>query len=197
MNRRMLCLILALMLCLSLVACGTKQPAVTPDAENSAATEAPAATDAAGNPVEAPKAEGEKTDAPASSSEEEEKPAFQPGVDTTLPPDVDVSMGTAEGAEAPVIDDEVPGTQTPTATQPSAQPEETPSQIGDDFDVTTLTYELYNSLSGADQQKVIAMFGSPDDFVRWYKAVEAQYKAEHPDIEIGADGIIDAGALGG
>jgi hypothetical protein len=41
------------------------------------------------------------------------------------------------------------------------------------------------------------MFGSPDDFIRWYKAVEAKYMEEHPGIEIGADGVIDAGSIGG
>ena len=55
-----------------------------------------------------------------------------------------------------------------------------------------LTYEQYNAMSGAQQRQVIEMFASPEEFMKWYRAVEAQYKAEHPDIEIGADGVIDA-----
>lgn len=197
MNRRMLCLILALMLCLSLVACGGRQSAAAPKEENAAASaETPAATDAAGNPVEAPEAAQEKTDAPgtASEAEEETKPAFQPGVDTTLPPEVDAELGV-EDDDTPALED-IPGEST-SGNTPVSQPESTPSQIGDDFNLEELDYEGYHALSGADQQKVIAMFGSPDDFIRWYKAVEAQYKAEHPDIEIGADGAFDAGTLGG
>ena len=196
MNRRILCLVLALVLCLSVMACGKKQPTPAATGDQTAAAAPTTAADAA---QEATSEEGEKTDDPAAEAQKQTEAAsvYQPGVDTTLPPDVEVSMGAVEGVGASDLDDDASGTQAPAATTPTAQPEEEPSQIGDDFDVTTLTYEFYNSLSGADQQKIISMFGSPDDFIRWYKAVEAKYMEEHPGIEIGEGGIVDAGNLGG
>lgn len=115
----------------------------------------------------------------------------------TLPPNVDVSMGVVEGEESGDIDEES-GTD---STQPTEKPEiptENPAEdsiVGDDFDVTTLTYEQYMAMSGADQKKIIDLFSTPEDFLKWFKAVEAQYKAEHPDIEIGGDGNINAGEI--
>jgi len=47
-------------------------------------------------------------------------------------------------------------------------------------------------MSGAQQRQVIEMFASVEEFMKWYRAVEAKYQAEHPDIEIGADGVINA-----
>lgn len=196
MNRRILCLVLAIVLCLSVMACGKKQPAHVATEDQTAAAAPTTVADAA---QEATSAEGEKTDDPAAEAQKqtEAAPAYQPGVDTTLPPDVEVSMGVADGSEDPGIDDDAPSAQTPAATAPAAQPEEEPSQIGDDFDLRSLTYEGYHALSGSDQKKVIAMFGTTDDFMVWYGAVEAQYKAQHPEIEIGEGGIVDAGNLGG
>lgn len=195
MNRRILCLVLALVLCLSVMACGKKQPAPAATEEQTAAAAPTTAADAA---QEVANAEGEKADDPAAEAQKptETAPAYQPGVDTTLPPEVEASLGVEED-DTPLIDDDSFETQTPAATAPAAQPEEEPSQIGDDFDLRSLTYEGYHALSGSDQKKVIAMFGTTDDFMVWYGAVEAQYKAQHPEIEIGEGGIVDAGNLGG
>ena len=198
MNRKLLCFALALILCLSLMACGSRQnPSAAAEATAPAETVS-AQDDAAAVEADTAKAEQEKTDAPASESQKETEtaPAFQPGVDTTLPPEVDASLGV-EKDDTPEIPDDDASEQQPSGNAPAAQPDNTPSQIGPDFDLRSLTYEGYQALSGADQQKVIDMFGSSDDFMVWYGAVEAQYKAQHPDIEIGADGVVDAGNLGG
>lgn len=126
--------------------------------------------------------------------------------DPTIPPE-NVQMGTTEGEKDDgILDEESQGSGTPSTqpTQPSQPEETTPIQpeetepsdgnvLGENFDLYSLTYEGYHALTGEQQKAVIELFGSPDDFMVWYKAVEAIYKAEHPDIEIGGDGNVDFG----
>lgn len=147
---------------------------------------------------------GEETAAPTEygpsetrAPQENEESGAQPE-EGTLPPGVDVSLGVVEGEESGDIDEDfedVPSVEQPTEkpADPTEQPEGD-SVVDGDFDITTLTYEMYMAMSGEDQKKVIDMFSTPEDFVKWFKAVEAQYKAEHPDIEIG-DGNINAGEI--
>ena len=52
------------------------------------------------------------------------------------------------------------------------------------------------ALTGEQQQAVVNEFSSPEMFLKWFKAAEAKYKAEHPDIEIGGDGTVNGGDLG-
>ncbi len=126
----------------------------------------------------------------------------EPVIEVPLPPGVDVSVGVVEGAGSTDLDD-TPGlsgsvsTDNPKPTE-SAKPTEAtkPTQtgndpLGKDFDVTLLTYEAYHAMTGEQQQAVIDLFSTPNDFVKWYKALEAQYKAEHPDVEIGSNGMVD------
>lgn len=120
----------------------------------------------------------------------------------TLPPDVDVSMGVVEGEESPDLDadgGEHSATTQPTqptqSTQPT-QPTQPSEPLDEDFDITTLTYEGYNSMTGDQQMAVINLFASTEEFMRWYRTAEAKYKAEHPDIEIGDDGYVDGGSIG-
>lgn len=106
--------------------------------------------------------------------------------------------------------DAVGGSETLGETYPPEQVQDfTPSQdatnpppptgaedpLNEEFDITTLTYEAYEAMNGEQQQAVIDAFSTPEHFVRWYKAAEAAYKAEHPDIEIG-DGVIDGSDIG-
>ena len=201
---RMICLLLCVALCLSLLACGKKAekdttiPAAATDAVN--AETASQETNEAGDVITPTGTDAQKgTEATAAGQEDTTAAAGQSGTQPTLPPEVDVSMGVVEGEDDGGIDedfDDPSATQSP-ATTPTTQPTEGPSQIGEDFDIRTLTYEGYNAMSGTDQQKVIDMFGSTDDFMRWYKAMEAQYKEAHPDVEIGGDGSINAGDLAG
>lgn len=129
----------------------------------------------------------------------------QPEGDETLPSDVDVSMGVEKDAETGVLDDgdfDTSGgsaqSQKPVETKPkettppaSSSTGSSTNPLSDNYDITSLTYEGYMAMTGEQQQAVIDWFASPDVFVRWFNAVEAQYKAEHPDIEIGADGVVD------
>ena len=66
-----------------------------------------------------------------------------------------------------------------------------------DFRLEDLTYEGYMAMSAAQQEAVIGQFGSPDDFMVWFNAVKAIYEAQHPGIEVGVDGVVDASQIGG
>lgn len=107
-------------------------------------------------------------------------------------PEENVTLGVVDGEEAGGdIDDETEQLPQqpaqPTVTAPPASSE--PLNI----DIRTLDYEGYHALSGEHQQQVINMFGTTDEFMRWYKDVEAEYKAANPGIEIGADGSVNLG----
>ena len=52
-------------------------------------------------------------------------------------------------------------------------------------------------MTGAQQQALIDQFASVEEFVKWYNASKAKYEAEHPDIEIGGDTVIDGSQLMG
>ena len=200
---KIICVLLCVALCLSLLACGKKaekdmtDPAATKAADNTEAV--PQQTNEAGEVITPTGTDAQQgTETTQAQQENTSAAAGQSSTQATLPPEVDVSMGVVEGEDDGGIEEDFGGTPStqPPATTPSTQPSGE-SQIDESFDITTLTYEGYNAMSGEDQKKVIDMFGSTDDFMRWYKAVEAQYKQAHPDVEIGGDGSIDAGDLAG
>lgn len=129
----------------------------------------------------------------------------QPEGEETLPAGVESSLGVEKDAEIGSIDNIAPG-NSGSASKPSKPAETTPpassssgsttDPLSNNYDLTTLTYEGYMAMNGEQQKAVIGWFASPDVFVKWFNAVEAQYKAEHPEIEIGPDGSVDAGNLG-
>lgn len=51
-------------------------------------------------------------------------------------------------------------------------------------------------MSGEEQQEFFESFDSVEAFFEWYNEAKAKYEAEHPSIEIGGDGKVDAGGLG-
>ena len=185
MNKRIVCLLLALALCLSLTACKREQQ-TNPTNSTNPAIESEPVLQTETSPTGAPA----DSNIPDSTESTQHETVGTPAVQETLPPDADVSIGVVEGVGGSDIDtDSQDGTSAQKPTEATG-PEGSESQIDSSFDITRLTYEGFNALSGEDQRKVVDMFGSADDFIRWYKAVEAQYKAEHPDIEIG-DGTVN------
>ena len=137
----------------------------------------------------------------------------QPEGDETLPPEVDAIMGVVKDNEGGIgieggqvsnsgnasqsqkPNETKPEEYKPAETIPHAKPStgSTTDPLSDNYDLTTLTYEGYMAMNGEQQKAVIGWFASPDVFVKWFNAVEAQYKAEHPEIEIGPDGSVDLG----
>lgn len=91
--------------------------------------------------------------------------------------------------------DATESTESEETTKPVTTPAATPQKdnpLGEGFDIDQLTFEEYEWGMTAEQQKaVIDLFSTPNDFVKWYNAMAAQYKAEHPEIEIGQGGNVD------
>ena len=89
-----------------------------------------------------------------------------------------------------------PEQETTPPTQDSKPEENGQTMLPNGLDIRDITYEMYMAMSGEEQQAVINMFGSTEDFMVWFNAVKAIYEAQHPDIEIGNDGTVDAGQGG-
>ena len=110
-------------------------------------------------------------------------------IDVPISPSI--SIGTVEGEGGKDLDDD-PDDPVPTQPDKPAMPTQgNQGSADEEIDVTELTYETFWQLDGDQQKTVIDMFSTYDDFLKWYKAILAQYKAEHPDVEIGNDGIVD------
>ena len=73
----------------------------------------------------------------------------------------------------------IPVETSPMETKPAVNP------LGEDFTLSSLTYESYNAMTGEQQKAVIDLFSSPEEFVRWYQFAEAKYLKEHPELANG------------
>ena len=120
-----------------------------------------------------------------------------------------VNMGVADGDYVPALEEDEPSAPTeapkptvstqptestePEATQPA---ESTTPTLPNGWDIRDITYEMYMAMSGEEQQAVIAQFGSIEDFMVWFNAIKAIYEAEHPDIEVGGDTVVDGSQIG-
>ena len=58
-----------------------------------------------------------------------------------------------------------------------------------------LKWEEYYALSPEQRDAYIDSFGDDEKFYNWMKKAQAEFKTDHPDIEIGADGSIDLSKL--
>lgn len=189
MNRPMICLLLALVLCVSLTACNQdrqKDPTNPAVQQNPITESGTAATNEADKQSDSATAENTESTT--------QETVNTPETQQSAPLDAEVSAGVVNGEGSSDLEgdsQDTTVTSKPTEGTSNGEPDDDGSQVDGDFDLAALTYEGYNAMSGEDQRKVIAMFGSTDDFIRWYKVMEAKYMAEHPDIEIG-DGKVNA-----
>ena len=210
MNKLKICLI-ALVAILVLVFIFTLLP--DSSQENTLSGDVDSPTTSAGTPADpAETVPGDDT-AETTAPQETVAPTENPNLDTnvqpeggeTLPAGVESNLGVEKDEEIGSIDGIGSG-NSGSASKPSKPAETTPpassssgsttDPLSNNYDLTTLTYEGYMAMNGEQQKAVIGWFASPDVFVKWFNAVEAQYKAEHPEIEIGPDGSVDAGNLG-
>ena len=124
--------------------------------------------------------------------------------ETTLPtealliPEENIELGVVAGDMDAEIDEEDPEefseeftpaetTQQemlPTETKP-AETKPAVNPLGEDFTLSSLTYESYNAMTGEQQKAVIDLFSSPEEFVRWYQFAEEKYLKEHPELANG------------
>ncbi len=65
-----------------------------------------------------------------------------------------------------------------------------------DFDIMLVSYEDFQAMDADRQRAIVEYFSSMEMFVRWYNAVKEKYEAEHPNIELGEDGIINGENFG-
>lgn len=197
MNRRLFTLLLAMLvfLCAALYGCGKKNEETQPTEVSTQATAAEASV-----PESTADISGYQWDGQTEATQPKETEAPSAETAATIPPE-NVQLGVVEGENDANLDEDfedVPVQTQPAATQPAAtqpaatQPAEAET-LPDDFDFSTLTYESYNAMSGAQQKAVIDMFASPEEFMRWYQRAEEKYREEHPDIEIGSDGNVNLG----
>ena len=193
MNKRFWSALLALMMVLTMAACRgkTEEPTQPEATEPTAAQDEIAVTD----PTEAA-TEPTRETIPGEPDPYESfaTPVTQDPTESTLPGDVDASLGVVPGEPTPDLEDDIPSTpgtsQQPTPGGSAGGSTQAPS-------VTGVTYETYIAMTGAQQQAFIDQFASVEEFVKWYNASKAKYEAEHPDIEIGGDTVIDGSQLMG
>lgn len=103
-----------------------------------------------------------------------------------------VNLGVVEGER--VGNDDVPDDNVSTDNKQPPKPTEDSKgnqSVSLTIPIMEITFETYNAMSAAEQQAVIDSFGSMEDFVVWFNYIKAQYELENPDIEIGADGVVD------
>lgn len=115
-------------------------------------------------------------------------------IDVPTIPSENVSLGVVEGDGPEDIDGESEnskpsGGSDSTQTKQPTQGQDNPAEI--EIDIEKLTYETFWALSEKQQIAVINEFSTTEDFVKWHNYLVAQYKAEHPEIELDNSGIID------
>lgn len=115
-----------------------------------------------------------------------------------------VQFGAIPGVDDGALDDTVPigsvSDQTDRETNPGSGGvkirDDRMDPLHPDFDITILTYEAYIMMDADRQRAVVEAFSTPEVFIAWYNAVKARYEAEHPNIELGEDGVIDGKDFG-
>ena len=102
----------------------------------------------------------------------------------------------SESTEASTAPDENPTTGGSNATQ-TTEPQSTQGASKPEEPDDTMDYETFQAMTPAEQQEFQASFPSIADFFAWYNAAKEQYEQENPLIEIGGNGQVDMGQLGG
>lgn len=69
--------------------------------------------------------------------------------------------------------------------------EPTPTTPTDKVDVDAVTYEQFQSMTGAEQQAFAAEFETPEAFFTWLNAKKEAYEKENPAIEVGGNGSVN------
>lgn len=80
------------------------------------------------------------------------------------------------------------GTATTQPTQGTTDPEEPNA---------SMDYETFQAMTPAQQQQYQESFPSIADFFAWYNAAKEAYEQSNPPIEVGGNGQVDMGQLGG
>lgn len=169
----------ALLVILSLaylcVACGNKTVEPAGEDGNSGTTQQDAATD-------------DKTSAEDKTSPDNVTPT-EGGVVTDGP--LEITGGVVDSADA---DDDIPLVG-PDDNKSDTKPNK-PSGNTDTPDASQdLKWEEFYALAPEQKDAYLKSFGDYEKFYDWMVKAQAEFKTDHPDIEIGADGSIDLSKL--
>ena len=137
----------------------------------------------------------------ATVAEEESAEATDPTTET----EVTTSTDPTTEAEATTPTTPATGNDSTTPTNPGTTEETTqPAQPDSGAEETTtptkptpqkMAYEVYESMSAAQQRDYMMSFESIEKFFDWYNKVKAEYDKAHPDIEI-EGGKVEIGQKG-
>lgn len=84
----------------------------------------------------------------------------------------------------------------PADTKPDSKPDTEPDTKPDTPDASqNLKWEEYYVLSPEQRDAYFDSFSDYKEFQKWMTKAQEQFRTEHPDIEIGADGTIDLSKL--
>lgn len=106
--------------------------------------------------------------------------------------------------ERPTADGDTSSNTKPADTKPNTEPDNKtdskpdtePDTKPDTPDASQdLKWEEYYALTPEQQDAYFDSFSDYKEFQKWMKKAREQFKTEHPDIEIGADGSIDLSKL--
>jgi hypothetical protein len=98
-------------------------------------------------------------------------------------PATEATAGESEPSREPDTEDPEGNDKSETDSEDTAGGEPTTDPELPDF-------AEYSAMSAEEQEAFFRSFDSPADFFVWYNAAKEKYQEEHPDIEIGPDGII-------
>ena len=180
-TKAMIALLLAMVLLIGCTACGKKKAETTDPETGKTQTEQ---SSSAPGDAKSGKTPGSKQ--PESSTAPVESVTYK--VDGEHGASFEVQMGVEEGK----IDEE--GEDEPSTT---AKPIATAKPYVPSGDITpgSLKWEEFYALSSEAKDAYLHSFDNYDDFFNWMIAAQAQFKIDHPDIEIAPNGSIDLSKL--
>lgn len=163
MKKRMMTALLAMLMILSLVACGKTENAQNTEAEQTTVTE----TTAAESVIDENDGNLDEDDI--------DLEAYNATMETKSPEEIEAEARRPEEVPVP----------------PSQQKEETDTKNTDPTTETTgfqeypiTDFEWFESLTEGEQAVFVESFDSALDFIEWYNAAEEEYNTLHPSIEI-------------
>ena len=185
-TKAMIAILLAMVLLIGCTACGKKK-AETTDLETGK-TQTEQSSSAPGNAEPGKTPDGKTPDGkqPESSAAPVESVTYK--VDGEHGASFEVQMGVEEGKIDEEGEDEPSTTPKPIATAKPYVP-------SGDITPGSLKWEEFYALSSEAKDAYLHSFDNYDDFFNWMIAAQAQFKIDHPDIEIAPNGSIDLSKL--
>ena len=179
-TKAMIAFLLAMVLLIGCTACGKKKAETAEPETGKTQTEQASSASESAKPGKTP--DGKQ---PESSAAPAESVTYK--VEGEHGASFEVQMGVEEG-RIDEEEDEPSTTSKPIATAK-------PSTPSGDITPGSLKWEEFYALSSEAKDAYLHSFKDYDAFYEWMIAAQAQFKIDHPDIEIGPNGSIDLSKL--